>query len=90
MFLPIDLFGTAPVGAVKIALPPEHVEQRQDKVAKVFRVDHLGDQTRLDLTREGYKFSVQTDVNASQTADDTLAIQLRHTLTFETSGAHAI
>lgn len=88
--LPVDLFGNAPKGAVNIALRPEHIEQGQGKPAKVVRVEHLGDQTRLHLTLEGHKIVTLTDVHTSLKTGDTLAIQPRAPLFFDANGARVI
>jgi multiple sugar transport system ATP-binding protein len=48
--LPADAFPGAPPGAAEIGLRPEHIRTGEGQAAKVTRVEHLGDQTRLHLT----------------------------------------
>ncbi|MFT4960204.1 MAG: multiple sugar transport system ATP-binding protein [Paracoccaceae bacterium] len=88
--LPVDLFGSAPSGAVNIGLRPEHIVQGEGKPAKVIRVEHLGDQTRLHLTLEGHKIVTLTDVHSSLKPGDTIAIQPRNPLFFDANGDRVI
>jgi len=90
-FLPADLFAGAPDGAATIGMRPEHIQQGAEgafgKPAKVVRVEHLGDQTRLHLTLEGHDIITLTDVHTTLETGDTLAIQPRKALYFAADGA---
>lgn len=95
--LPAGLFAGAPNEAKTIGMRPEHIEQGPKgsgmkgsglgKPAKVARVEHLGDQTRLHLTLEGHDIITLTDVHTSLEPGDTLAIQPRNPLFFAADGA---
>ncbi|MEQ8658895.1 MAG: ABC transporter ATP-binding protein [Hyphomicrobiales bacterium] len=89
--LPADLFAGAPDGATTIGMRPEHIQQGAEgsfgKPAKVVRVEHLGDQTRLHLTVEGLDIITLTDVHTRLETGDTLAIQPRKALYFAADGA---
>lgn len=81
--LPADLFGGAPKGAKTIGLRPEHVEQGSGRDARVVRVEHLGDQTRLHLHMDGFDIITLTDVHTDLSPGNTLAIQPRNPLFFD-------
>ncbi|MFT7595333.1 MAG: multiple sugar transport system ATP-binding protein [Paracoccaceae bacterium] len=83
--LPADLFGGAPDGAKTIGLRPEHVEQGAGRDAQVVRVEHLGDQTRLHLHMDGHAIITLTDIHTDLRPGDTLAIQPRNPLFFDTN-----
>ena len=84
--VPADLFGGAPKGASMIGLRPEHIEQGAGKPAKVVRLEHLGDQTQLHLELEGHKIITLTDIHSRLQPNDTVHIQPRNPLYFDSSG----
>ncbi|MEM8812526.1 MAG: ABC transporter ATP-binding protein [Pseudomonadota bacterium] len=84
--LPADLFAGAPTGAKTIALRPEHIQQGEGKPARILRIEHLGDQTRLHLSLEGHDIVTLTDVHTDLEAGQTLPIQPRNALYFDTDG----
>ena len=84
--VPADLFGNAPKGASMIGLRPEHIEQGAGKPAKVVRLEHLGDQTQLHLELEGHKIITLTDIHSRLQPNDTVHIQPRNPLYFDSSG----
>jgi multiple sugar transport system ATP-binding protein len=85
--LPAGLFGDAPRGATQIGLRPEHVAQGEGLPAKVRRVEHLGDQTRLHLSLDGHDIVTLTDPHSTLGSGDTLAIRPENPLWFDASGA---
>ena len=85
--LPADLFGRAPEGATVIALRPEHILQGQGMEARVVRVEHLGDQTRLHLKLAGHDIITVTDAHTPLDVGDALAIQPQNPLYFNAAGA---
>ncbi len=85
--LPADLFGPAPKGAVQIGLRPEHVRQGEGLDAKVRRVEHLGDQSRLHLILGGHELVTLTDVHTTLGPGDGLQIRPDNPLWFDASGA---
>lgn len=84
--LPADLFGGAPAGASKIGLRPEHIQYGDGKPASVARIDHLGDQTRLNLTLDGHEIVTLTDPHTDLEPGDVVKIQPRSALYFDTAG----
>jgi multiple sugar transport system ATP-binding protein len=85
--LPADFFGRAPAGAKTIGLRPEHIVQGQGKVAKVVRIERLGDQTRLHLHLADHDIITLTDVHTSLEPGDDIRIQPRNPLYFDADGA---
>ncbi len=85
--LPADVFAGAPSGAATIGLRPEHIAHGEGKPSNVVRVEHLGDQTRLHLTLEGYEIVTLTDVHTTLEPGDTLAISPENALYFDARGA---
>ena len=85
--LPATLFGGAPAGARTIGMRPEHVAQGEGKPARVTRVEHLGDHTRLHLNLEGHDIVTLTEVHTVYEPGDTVAIQPRAALYFDAAGA---
>ena len=85
--LPAGLFPGAPSGAATIGLRPEHIAQGDGQPARVVRVEHLGDQTRLHLVLEGHEVTTLTDPHSVLTPGDTIAIHPRAALYFDASGA---
>jgi len=85
--LPADLFGPAPAGATVIALRPEHIRQGAGAEARVMRVEHLGDQTRLHLKLAGHDILTVADPHTRLDAGDAVAIQPDNPLYFDQHGA---
>ena len=84
--LPADLFPDAPQGATQIGLRPEHIQIGEGQSAKVRRVEHLGDQTRLHLTLQGADLITLVDANTELTKDDRLKISPQTPLYFDANG----
>jgi multiple sugar transport system ATP-binding protein len=84
--LPAGLFPGAPSAAKTIALRPEHIHQGEGQAAKIVRVEHLGDQTRLHLSLEGHDIVTLTDAHTPLKAGATLAVQPRNALYFDAAG----
>ncbi len=84
--LPADLFAGAPSGATTIGLRPEHIQTGEGKSAKVQRVEHLGDQTRLHLTLDNHDIVTLTDAHTHLSPGDSLAIQPKNALYFDAAG----
>ncbi|MCF8480515.1 MAG: ABC transporter ATP-binding protein [Rhodospirillum sp.] len=85
--LPANLFGSAPTGAEVIGLRPEHIHQGEGRDARVIRVEHLGDQTRLHLTLDGHPVVTLTDAHTPLVSGDTVAIRPEAPLYFDAQGA---
>ena len=85
-FLPADLFARAPSGATTIGLRPEHIETGAGKAARVQRIEHLGDQTRLHLTLDNHDIITLTDAHTGLVPGDQLAIQPSNALYFDADG----
>ena len=88
--LPAALFGGAPAGAELIGLRPEHIRQGEGRDAKVVRVEHLGDQTRLHLSLEGHALITLTDPHTPLASGDTIAIRPDNPLYFAADGARIL
>jgi len=85
--LPADLFAGAPARAKTIGLRPEHIQCGEGKPSTVVRIEHLGDQTRLHLTLDNHAIVTLTDVHTELKPGNTVAIQPRDALCFDTAGA---
>jgi multiple sugar transport system ATP-binding protein len=85
--LPADLFGPAPSGAATIGLRPEHIMQGEGREAKVGRIEHLGDQTRLHLKLDGHDILTLTEVHTPLVPGDTVAIRPEKPLYFDAGGS---
>jgi multiple sugar transport system ATP-binding protein len=85
--LPATLFGGAPPGAVTIGLRPEHIRQGEGRRARVVRVEHFGDQTRLHLALDGHDIVTVTDAHTTLEPGDDLPIEPRLPLYFDAAGA---
>ena len=85
--LPAALFAGAPPGAVTIGLRPEHIRQGEGRPARVVRVEHLGDQTRLHLSLDGHEIVTLTDPHTALEAGDELRVEPRSPLYFDADGA---
>jgi len=84
--LPGDLFGPAPKGAAKIGLRPEHVRQGEGQEAKITRVEHLGDHTRLHLSLKGHAITTLVDPHTSYAAGNYIKIAPQDPLCFDADG----
>jgi multiple sugar transport system ATP-binding protein len=84
--LPGDLFGTAPKGAHRIGLRPEHVAQGEGRAAQVGRVEHLGDHSRLHLTLDGHAITTIADPHTDYAPGSTVQIAPRNPLCFDATG----
>ncbi len=84
--LPAGLFAGAPSGAKTIGLRPEHIQHGDGKPARVVRIEHLGDQTRLHLSLEDYEIMTLTDVHTPLGPGDTVKIQPHKALYFDAAG----
>ncbi|MCU0910177.1 MAG: ABC transporter ATP-binding protein [Rhodobacteraceae bacterium] len=85
--LPAALFAGAPPGAVTIGLRPEHIRQGEGRPARVVRVEHLGDQTRLHLLLEGHEIVTLTDPHTGLGPGDDVRVEPRTPLYFDADGA---
>ena len=85
--LPAGLFAGAPAGAATIGLRPEHIRQGEGRPARVVRVEHLGDQTRLHLTLDGHAVVTLAEVHTDLEPGDSVAIEPRDALYFDAAGA---
>jgi multiple sugar transport system ATP-binding protein len=85
--LPATLFGGAPPGAATIGLRPEHIRQGDGRLARVVRVEHLGDQTRLHLMLDGHEIVTLTDPHSPLEPGDEVRVEPQHPLYFDASGA---
>ncbi|MEL7467844.1 MAG: ABC transporter ATP-binding protein [Pseudomonadota bacterium] len=85
--LPADVFPGAPSGANTIGLRPEHIRQGEGQSARVDRVEHLGDQTRLHLQLNGHEIVSLTDTHTDLEPGDAIAIQPQNALYFNATGA---
>ncbi|WP_299859872.1 ABC transporter ATP-binding protein [uncultured Roseobacter sp.] len=84
--LPADLFGTAPKGAHRIGLRPEHVTQGEGRAAQVERVEHLGDHSRLHLHLDGHDIITLADPHADYAPGSALQIAPKDPLCFDAQG----
>jgi multiple sugar transport system ATP-binding protein len=85
--LPADIFGAAPPGAAQIGLRPEHVATGDGAEARVVRVEHLGDQTRLHLKLGPHDIVTLADPHTPLGPGDALRIRPDNPLWFDASGA---
>jgi multiple sugar transport system ATP-binding protein len=84
--LPADLFDRAIEGATQIGLRPEHIAQGSGKAAKILRVEHLGDQTRLHLELEGHSITTLAEPGQNYIAGSTVKIEPRNAIYFDSDG----
>ncbi|WP_187428572.1 Maltose/maltodextrin import ATP-binding protein MalK [Roseobacter fucihabitans] len=84
--LPADLFGTAPKGAHRIGLRPEHVMQGEGRAAQVGRVERLGDHTRLHLRLDGHDITTLADPHTGYTPGSEVKIAPHNPLCFDAAG----
>ncbi len=88
--LPADIFGNGPVGAKSIGLRPEQIIQGQGEAARVMRVEHLGDQTRLHLVFKEHELITVTDAHTELRSGDELKIQPRNAFYFDSHGMRLV
>lgn len=89
--LPADAFGPpaqfgAPEGAAQIGLRPEHILQGEGPSARVHRLEHLGDQTRLHLDLGPHRIVTLADPHTRLGPGDTLLIRPQSPLWFDAQG----
>ncbi|MFN6978270.1 MAG: ABC transporter ATP-binding protein [Gemmobacter sp.] len=85
--LPAGLWPGGPAGAASIGLRPEHIRLGTGRPARVARVEHLGDQTRLHLAFEGHALVTLTDPHTDLATGDTVPVEPVGALYFDTAGA---
>ncbi|MEM7491201.1 MAG: ABC transporter ATP-binding protein [Pseudomonadota bacterium] len=85
--LPADLFEGAPGGAKTIGLRPEQIVQGEGREARVTRVEHLGDQTRLHLDFAGHDIVTVTDAHTPLKGGEALPIRPERPFWFDAAGA---
>jgi multiple sugar transport system ATP-binding protein len=88
--LPADLFPGAPERAQTIGLRPEHIRQGEGQDAKVIRVEHLGDQTRLHLTLGEHPIITVTDAHTALKGGDIIKIQPHQPIYFDAAGMRLV
>ena len=84
--LPAKIFPGAPQGAASIGLRPEHIRFGDGVEAKVVRVEHLGDQTRLHLNIGEHALMTLTDAHTQLSTGDTFALSPQNPLYFDADG----
>ncbi|QHQ36234.1 ABC transporter ATP-binding protein [Algicella marina] len=84
--LPADIFGAAPAGATRIGLRPEHIIQGEGQEARVVRVEHLGDQTRLHLMFREHPIVTVSDAHTTLNEGDALSIRPESAYYFDAAG----
>ncbi len=85
--LPADIFPGAPRNAAMIGMRPEHIRLGDGQKARVVRVEHLGDQTRLHLDLNGHPLVTLIDPHTSLEAGDTVTVAPQAPLYFDATGA---
>jgi multiple sugar transport system ATP-binding protein len=85
--LPADVFGPAPGGAAQIGLRPEHIVTGDGMEARVARVEHLGDQTRLHLRLGPHDIVTLAEPHTPLAQGDALRIRPDNPLWFDATGA---
>jgi multiple sugar transport system ATP-binding protein len=88
--LPAHLFPGAVAGAHTIGLRPEHILQGEGQEAKVVRVEHLGDQTRLHLILGEYPIITVTDAHTALKGGDIIKIQPHQPIYFDAAGMRLV
>lgn len=84
--LPVGLFPHPPTGAETIGMRPEHIMVGEGREAEISRIEHLGDQTRMHLTLDGFNILTLTDVHTNLALGDMVRIQPRNPLYFNSDG----
>jgi len=85
--LPADLFPGAPEAAATIGLRPEHIRLGEGRAARVVRVEHLGDQTRLHLDIDGHALVTLIEPHTTLEPGDAVGISPDAPLYFDASGS---
>lgn len=88
--LPAKLFPGAPARAETIGLRPEHIREGEGQDAKVIRVEHLGDQTRLHLTLGEHPIITVTDAHTALKGGDIIKIQPHQPIYFDAAGMRLV
>lgn len=88
--LPASLFPGAPNGADRIAMRPENIRIGAGQPAKVVRVEHLGDQTRLHLSLNDHTLTTLAAPHTPLVSGDTLSIEPVNALYFDATGARIL
>lgn len=88
--LPANLFPGAPARAETIGLRPEHIREGEGQDAKVIRVEHLGDQTRLHLTLGEHPIITVTDAHTALKGGDIIKIQPHQPIYFDAAGMRLV
>ena len=88
--LPADVFGGAPAGAAQIGLRPEHIVQGEGAEARVVRVEHLGDQTRLHLRLGAHDIVTLAEGQEPVATGDVVRIRPETPLWFDATGARVM
>ena len=88
--LPADLFGGAPDGVTQIGLRPEHIAQGSGQDARIKRVEHLGDQTRLHLDLQGHAITTIAHPETPYTPGAQIKIAPKNPLCFDAQGQRII
>ena len=88
--LPADLFGGAPDGVTQIGLRPEHIAQGSGQDARVKRVEHLGDQTRLHLDLQGHAITTIAPPETPYTPGAQIKIAPKNPLCLDAQGQRII
>jgi multiple sugar transport system ATP-binding protein len=87
--LPSDLFAGRHKGP-QIGLRPENIAQGDGVEARVIRVEHLGDQTRLHLDLNGHPITTLADAAQAYRPDMTIKISPRAPIYFDSAGSRII
>ncbi|MBI1218562.1 MAG: ATP-binding cassette domain-containing protein [Rhodobacteraceae bacterium] len=85
--LPASLFGGAPAVARHIGLRPEQIVQGEGEEARVVRVEHLGDQTRLHISFKAHDLVTVTDPHTRLRAGEVIHIRPERPFYFDAAGA---
>lgn len=88
--LPAGVFGGAPAGAAQIGLRPEHIVQGEGAEARVVRVEHLGDQTRLHLRLGAHDIVTLAEGQEPVATGDVVRIRPETPLWFDATGARVM
>lgn len=88
--LPANLFPGTPASAHSIGLRPEHIREGEGQEAKVIRVEHLGDQTRLHLTLGEHPIITVTDAHTALKGGDIIKIQPHQPIYFDAAGMRLV
>lgn len=90
--LPANTFDDAPPNAERIGLRPEHITLKKKasakaREAKINRIEHLGDQTRVHLLLGDQSLITLTDTHTDLTNGSTVHVMAKGGLYFNSSGA---